>query len=199
MMDREEVIKEYRRRSPLFNELEKVSSRRLQSLIDRNNLRIHLLMKRVKPLDSFLEKVRTRGAEDPFSEITDLVGLRVICFFKDDVEKIKGIVRDAFEVIKEDDKPGKTPVESFGYSAPHFDVRLPEGVGRDEIGRLAFEIQIRTICQEAWASISHLLVYKRRIEVAGSVKRDFYALNALFYVADTHFDMLKSTVKEAAV
>ena len=54
-----------------------------------------------------------------------------------------------------------------------------------------FEIQVRTISQDAWAAISHYLDYKQENIFPSELKRDFYALSGLFYVADTHFSILK--------
>ena len=42
---------------------------------------------------------------------------------------------------------------------------------------------------DAWANISHYLDYKKEADVPEELKRDFYALSGLFYVADTHFEM----------
>ncbi|MBI4489516.1 MAG: hypothetical protein HY694_10565 [Deltaproteobacteria bacterium] len=59
-----------------------------------------------------------------------------------------------------------------------------------------FEIQIRTIAQDAWASISHYLDYKKESDIPAQLRRDFYALSGLFYVADRHFAMLKKELTE---
>jgi hypothetical protein len=60
----------------------------------------------------------------------------------------------------------------------------------DPIAGAAFEIQVRTIAMDAWANVSHYLEYKTEEDIPKELKRDFYALSGLFYVADTHFEML---------
>ena len=55
---------------------------------------------------------------------------------------------------------------------------------------MPFEIQVRTIAQDAWDSVSHYLDYKNN-SIRDELKRDFYALSGLFYVADTHFSFIK--------
>jgi len=57
----------------------------------------------------------------------------------------------------------------------------------EEIKKIPFEIQVRTIAQDAWAAISHYLDYKKKSVIPDQLKRDFHALSGLFYVADTHF------------
>ena len=138
---------------------------------------------------------------DPFKEMSDIVGLRVICLFKSDIDVVKDIIRQTFDVVKEDDKLKKTPTKVFGYKEPHFDVRL-RYIGNDkpmpdvesklnDLYGMVFEIQLRTICQHAWIAISHNLFYNNGNEIAKNIERDFYAINGLFYVADTHFEMIK--------
>jgi hypothetical protein len=42
---------------------------------------------------------------------------------------------------------------------------------------------------DAWATASHYLDYKSDVGVPISLRKDFYALSGLFYVADTHFEV----------
>ena len=109
------------------------------------------------------------------------------------LEIIKGVIRNSFRVVKEDDKPSKIEVDVFKYAMPHFDVKLPDKYSNKEIGNLTFEIQVHTICQDAWSAVSHCF-YKGEGEIPSKYKKDFYALNGLFYVADTHFEMLRPRI-----
>ena len=103
------------------------------------------------------------------------------------------MIRNSFRVVKEDDKPSKIEVDVFKYAMPHFDVKLPDKYSNKEIGNLTFEIQVHTICQDAWSAVSHCF-YKGEGEIPSKYKKDFYALNGLFYVADTHFEMLRPRI-----
>jgi hypothetical protein len=62
----------------------------------------------------------------------------------------------------------------------------------DNIANLPFEIQVRTIAMDAWANVSHHLDYKTDKDVPAELRKDFYALSGLFYVADRHFEMFYS-------
>jgi hypothetical protein len=42
---------------------------------------------------------------------------------------------------------------------------------------------------DAWAATSHYLDYKSEQDVPNNLRKDFYALSGLFYVADQHFEM----------
>jgi hypothetical protein len=64
-----------------------------------------------------------------------------------------------------------------------------------------FEIQLRTLAMDSWATISHYLSYKKGWDIPDELQRDFHAVAALLYLADKHFDDVYRHVnkqKEAA-
>ena len=85
-----------------------------------------------------------------------------------------------------DNKTESLDPNIFDYMSLHIIARL-----KDEDGSIPFEIQVRTIAQDAWASISHYLDYKKTEGVPEELRRNFYALNGLFYIADFNFSLLK--------
>jgi ppGpp synthetase/RelA/SpoT-type nucleotidyltranferase len=139
-----------------------------------------------------MRKVVDSGISDPFSEISDLVGLRVVCLFLSDLPRIGRIIRDTFHVTREDDKLNDMHVNTFGYFSVHFDCRLNEtyaGPRYDGLAGLTFEVQLRTIAMDAWANVSRHLSYRAGTGVSPELARDFYALSGLFYIADKHFEL----------
>ena len=168
----------------------------LKQELDRKAIKIHQIEHRIKEFDSFVDKIRRKDIkDDPFSEIHDLVGLRVICLFLQDLQLIGDIIQNNFEVFEVDDKVAGPYAEIFGYMDVQYKAKLKKAVtvsGYEEINNYPFEIQVRTIAQDAWANISHYLDYKQKSAFSPSLKRDFYALSGLFYVADTHFTILRS-------
>jgi ppGpp synthetase/RelA/SpoT-type nucleotidyltranferase len=187
------IIREYDRKSKKYVELEKSVEYILTKGISDDNIKIHSIIHRIKSVNSFLDKMRKNNIEKPFEEICDIVGFRVVCLFISDLEKIRNIVLKYFDVFDEDDKVNDTELGVFGYMSIHLKARLKktgESLSGDEICNVPFEVQIRTIAQDAWASISHHLDYKGMNKIPDKLKRDFYALSGLFYVADTHFLML---------
>ena len=65
------------------------------------------------------------------------------------------------------------------------------------IKNISFEVQVRTIAMDAWDTISHYLNYKREEAIPENLRRDFFALSGLFYVADTHFEMFFKASEES--
>jgi len=194
IMNINELRREYNQRVPSLKQLGIRAKQILSREITRKKIRIHSLDGRVKGFSSFYDKIRRKSVKDPFREIEDLVGLRVVCLFLSDIPEIGTIIKDTFRIVKEDNKIATIGADVFGYLAVHFDVRLRDGHSDHRYRLLrntTFEIQVRTIAHDAWASISHYLEYKEAGRIPDTLKRDFYALSGLFYIADTHFDLLR--------
>jgi len=93
-----------------------------------------------------------------------------------------------------DPKINSSELNVFGYMSLHLKCKIKntqlDPKADKTIKNIPFEIQIRTIAQDAWASISHHLDYKKDSTIPEELRRDFHALSGLFYVADTHFSIL---------
>lgn len=161
--------------------------------INRHGIKIHSIIHRIKTFDSFSGKIIRNRAVNPFEDIHDIAGIRVVCLFMPDISEIGGIVRGLFDVFEKDDKIHDGEMDVFGYMSLHLKARLKkESLGFETACfELPFEVQVRTIAQDAWATISHYLDYKQSILLSDHLRRDFHALSGLFYVADTHFSLLK--------
>ena len=133
--------------------------------------------------------------------ITDLIGLRVVCLYEDDIDKVGGCLSEHFEVIDKTDKIAQieNTEGSFGYKGLHLDLRLnatrmamPEYIKYSDF---RFEIQIRTIIQDSWSVLDHKIKYKKSIPTR--LKRRINTLAALFELADREFREIRdSTVEE---
>jgi ppGpp synthetase/RelA/SpoT-type nucleotidyltranferase len=188
---REEYNRRFKPYERLKDELEYV----LKSSLAAAGISIHTSSGRIKSWESFLQKARTKAEEgnNPFDTIHDLCGLRIVTLFHSDLDRIGELVHKNLTVVSSEDKLSSTPVETFGYMDRQYLVMLPEtfrGPRYDDLKALSAELQVRTIGMDAWASVSHYLDYKSAYGVPSALRRDFYALSALFYVADQHFEML---------
>lgn len=127
--------------------------------------------------------------------ITDLIGLRIVSLYETDVSKIKDALAKEFEVIEVTDKISAMEAreDSFGYKGLHVDLKLKSPrVEMKEYKRysnLRFEVQIRTIIQDAWSVLDHKIKYKKSIPI--SMKRRINTLAALFELADREFYNIK--------
>jgi putative GTP pyrophosphokinase len=140
----------------------------------------------------YRKELESNEAEYEIKEhISDLIGLRVVCLYEDDIEKIKGVLDEHFEVIDVTDKISQieNTEGSFGYKGLHLDLKL--GSERREMLEYKsfvdfnFEIQIRTIIQDSWSVLDHKIKYKKKIPTP--LKRRINTLAALFELADREF------------
>ncbi len=164
------------------------------------------IKEREECLSKFTRKYRTELESSKTSytireRISDLIGLRVVCLYEDDIERIKGIVSDEFDVLDITDKISQIEGTegSFGYKGLHLDLKLNSA--RREMAEyrlfsdLPFELQIRTIVQDSWSVIDHKIKYKKSIP--NDLKRRINTLAALFELADREFCAIRdATVAE---
>lgn len=195
-IDTERIIRQYDANLQNYEKLAGDVQSLLVKSINKHGVKTHSITSRIKEVASFLDKIRRKNIEKPFGQIHDLVGFRVVCLFLSDIDEIRKIIREEFNVFEEDDKINDTETNIFGY----MDIQLKaclksanETDSPEETSKIPFEIQVRTIAQDAWASISHYLDYKKSSTIPKQLKRDFHALSGLFYVADTHFSFLKQS------
>jgi putative GTP pyrophosphokinase len=174
----------------------------IEDFFENSNIKIHSIHSRIKEISSLIKKAENleiTQAEKVFTEIQDIVGLRIICLFISDIAEIVELLKKHFEVLNEENKITDSEISSFGYFSAHFICQLKNeynGPRYDSIKDIIFEVQVRTISMDAWANISHYLDYKSDIEIPAELKKDFFALSGLFYVADTHFEMFFKNKKE---
>ncbi len=127
--------------------------------------------------------------------ISDLIGLRVVCLYEDDVEKLKNKLSEHFLVMDVTDKTSQIEdtEDSFGYKGLHLDLKLNDirrNLPEYEVCKdLSFEVQIRTIIQDSWSVLDHKIKYKKVIPK--HLKRRINTLAALFELADREFKEIR--------
>ncbi|MGA8481095.1 MAG: hypothetical protein WB696_24280 [Chthoniobacterales bacterium] len=130
--------------------------------------------------------------------ITDLVGIRVTCYYDTDVHKVEKVLTSNFEVVRSTDKTAQmeSEADTFGYKGLHLDIwlnpqrqALPEFAWLRDSPIKAVEVQVRTIVQHAWSELDHKIAYKRNIPK--HLRRRIRTLAALFELADREFEAVK--------
>jgi putative GTP pyrophosphokinase len=197
--NKEAIKKDYNARIDVYSRLIDEVCFSLKQRVQSQGIELNgEIQHRIKKFESFYDKiVRKQLSENFFEVIEDIAGVRVVCLYRSDLEKIGKIIDNNFIVVSSDIKTQRTPSTEFGYMADHYIVMLPEecrGPRYNNLKLIKCEIQIRTILMDAWDSISHHLDYKQEIDIPSNLRRDFYALSGLFYVADTHFEMLRNSI-----
>lgn len=159
---------------------------------------------RLKSIDSFVGKLRRKAGAypNPLTDMPDILGLRVITYYEEDIDDVGEILKSEFDVIDTESsaKIDLLDPDRFGYLSVHYVVRfgenrrdLPEW--RSFANRKA-EIQVRTVLQHAWAAIDHKLQYKRESEIPKALRRGLFRLSALLEVGDKEFSRLRNQALE---
>ena len=116
---------------------------------------------RIKSFDSFLKKIDRKHYDNPFVQIEDICGIRVICYYRSDMEKICEVISREFEVLEGEDKEELLDDNQFGYRSFHYIVKIREdwlaAPNYKGLGNLKAEIQVRTNLMHTWAEIEHKL------------------------------------------
>lgn len=166
-------------------------------LIESENIISHSITSRVKDRNSLSKKIDKKGSYNSIQEITDIVGLRIITNYSDEVDKIAEVIEKEFSIDTENsiDKRASLDSDRFGYLSLHYIVKLnPERCKLVEYKRfngIKFEIQIRSILQHTWAEIEHDIGYKAKFEVPKPIRRKFSMLAGLLELADEQFVQIR--------
>ena len=160
---------------------------------------------RVKSFESYYKKIqkfkiKSVGKEIPL--LTDILGLRIMCTFISDLEEVKNILSKNFELYDVENKGEHANYKSFGYESIHFVVNVPDSskVGLLIPDGIVFEIQLRTVLQDAWAEIEHDLVYKSETTALDvPMKRKLAAINASLTLADIVFQEINDYQKNLKI
>ena len=176
---------------------------------------------RVKKGASLREKLKNKIEEKGEDyRLQDLIGVRIVVYFKEDITLCEKIIKGHFDVI--DISKNEENAHDFGPQRINYVCRLPDSVIWSIDKKIweypidkSFEIQIRTIFSEGWHEIEHDFRYKCQEEwedtldlsrtlngVLATLENCDWAIASLFsqaayrhYKAKEWIPMLKNTFK----
>jgi len=195
-----EVIQDYRKLKPNLERLRLDVQAAMEGFLLKEDISVFSVESRLKEEASISNKIERKETLKTVEDIHDLCGVRVICYYQDDVRAICNIIESEFDVIERENKRDTLEDNEFGYTSVHYIVSLksewlshPQSRG---LGGLRAEIQVRTMLMHTWAAISHKLLYKREADVPSQFKRQLNRLSALIELADEQFDAMKAGKEE---
>lgn len=189
-----DLLNAYNAHLPQLEQLaEQVSSMLLKALREQN-IQLNTFERRVKTEDSLTGKLEKKGNKyRTIYDITDLVGIRAVTYYTDDVDKVAAIAKQIFDVDwKNSVDKRKHQLDSFGYLSLHYICYLKEGSLRD----IPFEIQMRTALQHVWSAIEHDIGYKGAVKLPPEFVRQFSRLAGMLEMADDEFSRLRTAMSE---
>lgn len=127
---------------------------------------IHSISSRMKKSSSIIEKLQRNNVPVSVENIRlfihDVAGIRVICFYLDDVYDVAEMILAQRDVTLIKQKDYISEPKHNGYRSLHLILSVPIYFS-GQIEQVETEVQIRTIAMDFWASLEHRLKYKKDI------------------------------------
>ena len=183
----EQILQEYRDHLPEFREQTQAIQKTLRDTLDKAGIIVTSIESRVKTEDSLAGKLELKGAKyKSLADITDIIGLRVITYYSEDVDKVASAVDRLFDIDWDNsvDKRKLLEIDTFGYLSLHY-ICTKKGFG------YRFEIQMRTILQHAWANMNHDTGYKSGVEIPTYYRRSLSRMAGLLELVDEEFSRIR--------
>ena len=148
---------------------------------------------RLKTPASILDKAGRKhiAPEHIEEEIEDIAGIRILCQFVEDIQKVVDMVRSRSDMTIVQEKDYITNTKASGYRSYHIIIRYPlsTALGPKEVFA---EIQIRTNAMNFWATAEHSLRYK----YSGNIPQELQDRLHNCAEAAFHLDQEMSTIRE---
>ena len=95
----EMLLEEYRAQLPLYEQLQRVVMGELQKLVKQSGLEVNSMEARIKAEASLAGKLERKGHKyASLTDITDILGARIITFYNEDVDRIASIAETLFNI-----------------------------------------------------------------------------------------------------
>ena len=121
------LMEQYHERLADYQQLARIAEKMLRQALKKQNVTVIALEHRVKTESSLAGKLELKGAKyHTLDDVTDILGMRVVTFYSDDVDKVAAIVNEIFQVdwSHSVDKRKLHRLDSFGYNSLHYICRL---------------------------------------------------------------------------
>lgn len=125
---------------------------------------IHHIQSRIKNRESIEGKLRRiqmePTVENARDHLTDIAGIRVICYFIKDIDWIVDIIKRQRDLIILKERDYIRYPKSNGYRSYHIVFGVPV-YHTDGMDYYPVELQLRTMSMDFWASMEHRICYKK--------------------------------------
>ena len=172
------IIREYRR-AGLYSPIEQVDGR-------------------VKTISSILDKMQRKkiNANNIEDKLEDIAGIRLICQFVEDIEKVVEIIENRSDMEIKSRKDYISQSKDSGYRSYHLVVRYTVQTIYG-VQTIPVEIQIHTLAMNFWAVIEHSLQYKYNGAIPESVQDRLMASAQAVQRLDTEMSSIREEVVDS--
>ena len=203
LLNKEEIKHNYEKYIPLLQDVLFSIEAKIKKTLKMES--VPSFKTRVKSFGSFYKKlVRIQPpslGKQEMPVLTDLIGIRIICPFLEDLTIVENQLVKIFEIVEIERKGAGRTFSEFGYESVHILLKIPEEIKNQVENQnqglcvpndLVCEIQVRTILQDAWAEVEHELVYKQEFSPFDlPLRRKLASTNASLSLADIIFQEIR--------
>ena len=154
---------------------------------------------RVKSPESIYAKLVRKelntNLETAQKKLNDLIGVRIVCLFLDDVYEIARILKKQKDIIVVKEKDYISKPKKNGYMSFHLIVDVP--ICFDENSQTKrVEIQIRTIAMDFWSVLEYQLMYKKNVSGAEKAAKELKNYSEEISALDRKMLRLRNKIDE---
>ena len=152
---------------------------------------IHYIQHRIKGRksieDKLLRKEKACTVENAKDYLQDISGIRVICYFVDDIYNLLDVLKGQADLIIIRERDYIANPKPNGYRSYHIITGVPVYC-LDGMEYFPVEIQFRTMSMDFWASMEHRISYKKRTANKEKLTRELKEYAEMLIDIENHFE-----------
>lgn len=169
----------------------------------KSHIRFVMPRTSVKSAKSVIEKIdrhrlNQEDGSEPygFNDVTDLVGSKILCAYPSDVQIVLAWLRRqrtylVSPPVRQAKEEALERERLRGYRGYHFILKRKRGEAR----QYSFELQVKTLLEEAWDAKTHDVSYKPSGEIQPAILDHMKLLSKSLVVVDDQSEVLKQQIQ----
>ena len=155
---------------------------------------------RVKSISSILEKMQKKEIpiEQMEEQVEDIAGVRIICQFVEDIDKVAQLIRERSDIRIQYTKDYIKNQKKSGYRSYHL-IILYTVQTIDGPKELQVEIQVRTMAMDFWATVEHSLQYKYKYNMPDHIRTRLSNAADAIISLDNEMSTVRSEIMDAQI
>ncbi len=153
---------------------------------------------RLKSIVSILDKMQKKNVSmnDIEQKIEDLAGIRIICQFVEDIDRVVSLIESRTDIKVKCKKDYVSHMKTSGYRSYHMIIYYTVNTIRGP-KTLKAEIQIRTMAMNFWATIEHSLQYKYKENIPRHIQQKLIGASEAILEVDHEMSDVRDEIMDA--
>ena len=153
---------------------------------------------RVKSIVSILDKMQRKNVSmnDIEKKIEDLAGIRIICQFVEDIDRVVNLIKNRTDMKVKCEKDYVSHPKPNGYRSLHLILEVPIFLA-ERTQPVRIELQIRTMAMNFWATIEHSLQYKYKENIPEYIQQKLLDASEAIIEVDHEMSDVRDEIMDA--